>query len=266
MPQALAKTVTIQILSTGFSPASPTIAAGDTVVWKNSDTAKHQVVADDGSFQSPLLGPGQTYSHRFFNTGTYAFHGGIHPNLKGSVVVASVTLVESRRTATYGTSLLLSGDISTGKGGEQVTIRAKPFDQPARVITVTTAADGSWSLRVFPFIQTTYQASWNNLKSGRTIVFVRPRLALQKAGRGFALQVFDVHRLINNYVWITRWSRTQHQYTHVAKIFLNPSNRAVIWVARFRLHVRRGTELRAFLPSYQAGPGYSYGQSNVVVA
>ena len=50
-PQALAKTITIQILKSGFSPASATVARGDMVVWKNADTAQHQVVADDGSFK-----------------------------------------------------------------------------------------------------------------------------------------------------------------------------------------------------------------------
>ena len=53
-----AATVTVQIKSTGFSPATITINHDDKVTWHNADKVDHQVVADDGSFASPILHAG----------------------------------------------------------------------------------------------------------------------------------------------------------------------------------------------------------------
>src|SRR2546423_4141582 len=57
-----AATISVSITSNGFSPGTITINHGDQVSWKNNDKADHQVVADDGSFASPILRPGQSYS------------------------------------------------------------------------------------------------------------------------------------------------------------------------------------------------------------
>lgn len=264
-PQALAKTVTIEILKSGFAPPTAAVAKGDTVVWKNADTAQHQVVADDGSFKSPVLSPGQTYSYVFRIAGAFGYHGGLHPNLKGMVKVASVRLETSRRIVTYGTGVTLSGSVSSARAGQQVTVRAKPFNRPARTINVATAPDGTWSLRVFPLIQTTYTASSGTLASNQALVFVRPRIVFRRLRNGsFNVAVYDLHSLRNNYVWISRWSASKHQYQHIAKIYLLPSRRNVISGQTFRLRVRHGWNLRAFITAFQAGPGYLYGASNRV--
>ena len=264
-PQALAKTVTVQILKSGFSPATATVAKGDAVVWKNADTAQHQVVADDGSFKSLMLSPGQTYSYVFRIDGMFGYHGGLHPSLKGMVKVATVSLETSRRIVTYGAGVMLSGSVSSATAGEEVTLRAKPYNRPARAIKVTTDADGTWSLRAFPLIQTTYTASSGTVTSNQAIVFVRPRIVLRRLRNGyFNVAVFDLHSLKNNYVWVSRWSVRKHQYQHVAKIYLLPSQRKVTWSRTFKLQVRHGWKLRAFITAFQAGPGYLYGASNRV--
>lgn len=265
-PQALAQTVTVQILKGGFSPETVTVARNDTVVWKNTDTAKHQVVADNGSFQSPVLSPGTTYAHVFGAAGTFSYHGALHSALKGAVAVRTVSLGASRTLLTYGTSTRLSGRVSNGNAGEEVTIRATPFDQPERLITVTTEAGGFWSLRVFPLIRTSYEATWGPAASEVTeTVLVRPRLILKRGHHGFfSVTLFDLNQLPNNHVWISRWSPSLGRYVHVARIFLNPTNREVIWRATFRLRVRRGTRLKAFITGYQAGSGYLAGWSDPV--
>ncbi len=265
-PQALAQTVTVQILKHGFSPESVTVARNDTVIWKNADKAKHQVVADNGSFQSPVLSPGKTYSHVFGVTGTFSYHGALHPALRGAVAVRTVSLGASRTVLTYGTGTRLSGRVSNGKAGEEVTIRAEPFDHPARLITVTTEAGGYWSLRVYPLIKTSYEASWGSVASAVTkTVFVRPRLILRRRHHGyFSVTLFDLNQLPNNHVWISRWSPWRHRYVHFARIFLEPTNREVIWKATFRLRVRSGTKLKAFITGYQAGPGYLAATSDPV--
>ena len=50
-----ADTKTVQIVKSGFTPSTTTITVGDSVTWKNADTVNHQVVANDGSFASPVF-------------------------------------------------------------------------------------------------------------------------------------------------------------------------------------------------------------------
>ncbi len=75
-------TSTVQIKSTGFVPAAVTINQDDLVTWTNTDTKDHQVVANGGSFASPILTPGKTYTHAFGGGGTFRYHDGLHPTLK----------------------------------------------------------------------------------------------------------------------------------------------------------------------------------------
>ena len=50
---AQSATINVRIAKTGFSPSSVRINFGDTVKWTNTDTANHQVVANNGLFASP---------------------------------------------------------------------------------------------------------------------------------------------------------------------------------------------------------------------
>src|SRR5947208_8539418 len=81
-------TKTVKITRTAFSPASVTIKTGDSVKWTNTDTQNHQVVSNNGSFVSPILGPGKSYSHKFNAAGTYRYHDGLNAAVKGVVKVA----------------------------------------------------------------------------------------------------------------------------------------------------------------------------------
>jgi plastocyanin len=68
-----------------FSPASITIKAGETVVWKNQETVSHTVAVDGA--ESDEMFQGDTWSHTFSTPGTYDYQCGIHANMKGSVIV-----------------------------------------------------------------------------------------------------------------------------------------------------------------------------------
>ena len=70
-----------------FAPASLTVHVGNTVTWTNHDEEPHTVVANDGSFHSPGLGTGATYSHTFSAAGTFDYICSIHPMMHGTVVV-----------------------------------------------------------------------------------------------------------------------------------------------------------------------------------
>src|SRR4029453_18195623 len=81
MPDSTA-TATVQIKRASFVPTTAKIKSGDTFKWVNTDTQNHQVVSNNGSFVSPILGPGKTYSHRFTAAGTYRYHDGLNPSVK----------------------------------------------------------------------------------------------------------------------------------------------------------------------------------------
>lgn len=70
-----------------FEPASLTVTAGATVTWTNRDEEPHTVAASDGSFHSPGMGTGATFTHTFSAAGTFDYVCSIHPMMRGTVVV-----------------------------------------------------------------------------------------------------------------------------------------------------------------------------------
>jgi plastocyanin len=70
-----------------FAPATLTVTPGTTVMWTNRDEEPHTVVASDGSFHSPGMGTGATYTHTFAAPGTFEYVCSIHPMMRGTVVV-----------------------------------------------------------------------------------------------------------------------------------------------------------------------------------
>ncbi len=68
-----------------FSPDTATIKVGDTVTWKNQEKASHTIAVDGA--ESPELFMGDTWSHTFTVAGTFEYPCGIHPSMKGAVIV-----------------------------------------------------------------------------------------------------------------------------------------------------------------------------------
>ncbi|HEX2914421.1 MAG TPA: cupredoxin family copper-binding protein [Chloroflexia bacterium] len=92
-PATAASTINIDISGFKFNPGEITIPAGTTVVWTNKDGAKHNVIADDRSFESPTLEKGASYSHKFDSAGTVnyycSFHGSPGQGMIGKLVVTA---------------------------------------------------------------------------------------------------------------------------------------------------------------------------------
>lgn len=70
-----------------FAPATLTVRAGSTVTWINRDEEPHTVVASDGSFHSPGMGTGASFTHTFSTAGTFDYVCSIHPMMHGTVMV-----------------------------------------------------------------------------------------------------------------------------------------------------------------------------------
>jgi len=76
-----------------YDPNSLIIFKGGEVIWKNNDNAAHTVTSGtilegpDGKFDSGLIKNGDTFSHRFDDTGEYRYFCMIHPWANASVTV-----------------------------------------------------------------------------------------------------------------------------------------------------------------------------------
>lgn len=77
--------IAISIDNYAFNPATITINKGETVTWTNQDAVQHQI--SGGGIDGPLFGNRQTYSYTFATAGTFAYYCGVHPFMKGTVVV-----------------------------------------------------------------------------------------------------------------------------------------------------------------------------------
>ncbi len=81
----------VEIEGSKFKPATLNINAGDTVTWKNKDSAAHTATStgapSGGEFDSGSLGKGAEYSKTFNVTGTYDYYCSIHPSMKGKLIV-----------------------------------------------------------------------------------------------------------------------------------------------------------------------------------
>jgi amicyanin len=89
-PAPAASVPAISIKNMAFSPATLTVKAGTTVTWTNDDTVPHTVVSADGSsavYKSSLLASGASFPFTFKEAGAYSYHCGIHPSMKGTIIV-----------------------------------------------------------------------------------------------------------------------------------------------------------------------------------
>ena len=125
--QVGAGSAAVTMANSRFSPASVTVGTGGVVTWTNTDTVPHTVTAADGSFDSDILMPGQTFSYQFDAPGTIGYRCSLHVGMTGEVVVSE-----------------LPAD-ATGAHADQRCARdstpiAVPAESPDRTISITGGA------------------------------------------------------------------------------------------------------------------------------
>ena len=78
----------VNIQNFAFNPSVITISRGTTVTWTNYDSTTHSVTSTSGSeLSSQYLLYGNTYSHTFYNAGTYYYHCRLHTSMTATVIV-----------------------------------------------------------------------------------------------------------------------------------------------------------------------------------
>jgi plastocyanin len=260
---ASSATVTVSIKRTGFVPKSTTINQDDSVTWTNNDTINHQVVANNGSFASPILGPGKSWTRKFGNGGTFRYHDSLHPGLTGSVVVKGappqVTLVASAPVVKYGATVTLSGTVSNKKSGETVTIVQLPFGQTTKqvVATLQTTTGGVFTFTVTPQVNTTYQAQWKTLESSVTVQ-VQPVIKLPFVSKTgfFHFYVTAASSFAGKTVFLQRYTLAK-TWVNIRTLTLGQKSGRLISVRFVRSLIPRGRwSIRVFMPATEMGGGY----------
>jgi plastocyanin len=256
-PGALAATTsTVKITKSGFSPKTVSITADDTVTWTNTDTKHHQVVSTRGTFASPVLAPGKSYSFTFVEAGTYDYRDALYPGQTGRVRVAglppALTFGVNAPQISYGASVTLSGQANSKKAGEQVTLTATPYGQTSPIVlaTVVTLANGVFSFTTKPQILTSYQATWKSAGSLPATVAVAPVISFGR-NNGWVTRVFAGRSMAAKAVQVQVLSRFG-QWVTVKRVRLDARS-----AARFTVALTKGPHrLRIAMSVNQAGVGY----------
>jgi hypothetical protein len=77
----------IVIRDFAFGPQEVRVPAGGRVTWINCDEDSHTSTADAGAWSSPLLAPGDAFTHTFELVGEFGYHCEPHPFMTGRVIV-----------------------------------------------------------------------------------------------------------------------------------------------------------------------------------
>jgi len=261
-PASSANTV-VQINRSSFAPASVTINSNDSVTWRNADTINHQVVANNGSFASPILGPGKSYTRTFRNGGTFRYHDSLRPTVRGTIVVRGapdqVSLGASVPVIKFGGQVTLTGAVSNKRAGETVTIVQLPFGQTNKqvVATLQTTANGVFSFNVSPQVYTQYQAQWKTLESS-VFVQVQPIIKLPYVSKSGYYHFYATagQSFAGRFVYLQRFTLA-HTWVNLAKLKLGSQSGRILAVGAVRKMIPRGRwSVRIFMPATEMPGGY----------
>ncbi len=114
--------VNVDVADNEFKPNPATVAMGGTVTWKLVGAAAHTVTADDQSFNSGLLKPGETFQHTFTTLGSFTYACLVHPGMTGTIEVVPPEQAAAAQTAAPVSGS--GGPQAQQSGGQPVTIAA----------------------------------------------------------------------------------------------------------------------------------------------
>jgi plastocyanin len=129
----------IKIVDFSFSPSALSVQPGDTVVWTNHGTVDHTVTADNGSFNSGSLSPGQSFSHTFNSAGVVAYHCQFH-GAAGGIGMSGRITVNSAPAATTVPTTIAAAPPTTHPAADTTAPPATAAAQVPATVTPTTSA------------------------------------------------------------------------------------------------------------------------------
>lgn len=88
-PAAGREVVEISVSNFSFGEGTVRVRPGTTVRWVNEDPVAHTSTADDGLWDSALIGPSESFSRTFREPGRYPYHCTPHRFMKAEIVVVT---------------------------------------------------------------------------------------------------------------------------------------------------------------------------------
>jgi plastocyanin len=141
----------VTVANMAFTPASVSVALGESVTWTFQDSVPHTSTSDQGFWDSGTRSGGASYVRRFTSAGTFAYHCTIHAMMRGKVAVpvratGSPGAGWALRWATKKAKGAITFDVQTRRGSgawrplvSGVQTAGKKFD-PARAGTYSVRA------------------------------------------------------------------------------------------------------------------------------
>jgi plastocyanin len=250
------------ISATGVTPDQVTIRPGDTVTWKNNDTQKHEVVSTWGVFRSPVLQPGEKFTHLFETESSYSYRAGRTGSATAlgmvHVLTSRPSIGVTRRRVVFGNPVRIFGSVPSGASDELVTIHLSPYGGKPTTRLVTTE-EGTFELTYTPRIRTDVYATWKDSTSMRNLsIRVRPLVVFRPISlerNRFMIRVMAARSYARKIV------RVQHRNSHgrwvTTRILRLNRNNQVRFTGRF---ARGRTKAWAWVAKK---PGYEFGFSTI---
>jgi len=177
-------------------------------------------------------------------------------------VAVTTSMTVSRSVVTCCQVALLTGNVSTAKAGEVLTVLALPYGElAARPIgTATTTTGGAWTFKVRPSIQTQYQVKTTSSTAPPITIRVHPRVGL-----GYQLGIFSTKvtggagttSFAGKIVFFQRRNASGRWVT-LDKVVVNLTSQA-----KFKVKLPSGVSFaRVYITRAQAGAGYLDGVSH----
>src|SRR3990172_2951083 len=121
-----------------FEPRVVRIPVGGEVRWTNDGRTLHNVTADDGSFASGDLGPGETFEQAFPTQGAFPFHCSLH-GAPGVGMIGLVLVGDVPVPSPGGAEVGPGRETPPGLPGDEIRV---PQDQPTVQAAVDAAEPG----------------------------------------------------------------------------------------------------------------------------
>ncbi|GIV88227.1 MAG: hypothetical protein KatS3mg055_0745 [Chloroflexus sp.] len=126
-----------QVVSLSTHSYDLQITAGGTLAWRNDSSGFHRLRAIDGSWETPLIRPGEVVTQTFTVSGQSAFLCDIDPTMRGTVsvqaahtvfvpMVASQTFERWSQPQTWGGRLPQAGDAVQIPAGKVILLDVSP--------------------------------------------------------------------------------------------------------------------------------------------
>jgi plastocyanin len=139
----------VDVQFAAFGPAEVDVLAGDRVTWSNVSARRHDVAADDHSFDSGSLFTGGTYAHTFDHEGVVPYYCTLHPFMRGTVTVHDVLLTAPSEPGAPGRPFAVRGRTALPTG-TPITIEADTGSGFAPVAVASSGTDGTFTATLKP--------------------------------------------------------------------------------------------------------------------